>query len=136
VNHSICIGRPEPSDWRDAALYCIETYEELVAWIRPGKRYMDLCNLYAQRAKARSPELSPSWVLVHTCGLGDGPRMGAGRDEAVDLVIEPTMCFDIKPRIVIKGTNPTAQFGDPVLVTETGARRLGRRTLEPIVISA
>jgi Xaa-Pro aminopeptidase len=133
VNHSICIGRPEPADWRDAAQYCIDTYHELVDWIRPGKRYIDLCNLYAQKARARSPELSPTWVLVHTAGLGDGPRMGAGRKETLDLVIEPTMCFNIKPRIVIKGTAPTAQFGDPVVVTENGARRLGVRKLEPIV---
>jgi Xaa-Pro aminopeptidase len=133
VNHSICIGRPEPADWRDAAKYCIDTYHELVDWIRPGKRVMDLCNLYAQKAKARSPELSPTWVLVHTAGLNDGPRMGVGRKETVDLVIEPTMVFNIKPRIVIKGTQPTVQFGDPVVVTETGARRLGMRRLEPIV---
>jgi hypothetical protein len=60
--------------------------------------------------------------------------MGAGRKETVDLVIESTMCFDIKPRIIAKGTKPTVQFGDPVVVTETGARRLGRRKLEPMVV--
>jgi Xaa-Pro aminopeptidase len=134
VNHSICVGRPEPADWRDAARYCVDTYLELVDWIKPGKRFIDLCNHYAQKAKARSPEMSPTWVLVHTCGLGDGPRMGAGRKETVDLVIESTMCFDIKPRIIAKGTKPTVQFGDPVVVTETGARRLGRRKLEPMVV--
>ncbi len=135
VNHSICVGRPEPSDWQDAAKYCIDTYEELVAWIKPGRKMIDLCNLYAQKAKARSPELSPTWVLTHNCGLGDGPRMGVSRDETLDLVIEPTMCFDIKPRIIIKGTKPTAQFGDPVVVTTTGARRLGKRKLEVITVA-
>lgn len=134
VNHSICIGKPEPADFRDAFKYCVDTYLELVDWIKPGKRYMDLCTLYAQKAKARSPELSPTWVLVHTCGLGDGPRMGAGRSETVDLVIEETMCFDIKPRIVAKGTSPTVQIGDPVVVTVNGARRLGKRTLDTIVV--
>ncbi len=132
VNHSICVGKPAPPDWQDAATYCVDTYHELVDWIRPGKRFIDLCTLYAEKAKMRSPEMSPTWVLVHTCGLGDGPRMGATRPETRDLVIEPTMCFDIKPRIIIKGTRPTAQFGDPIVVTETGARRLGRRTLVPI----
>ncbi len=135
VNHSICVGRPEPADWQDAAKYCIDTYEELVAWIKPGKKLIDLCNLYAQKAKARSPEMSPTWVLTHNCGLGDGPRMGAKRDETLDLVLEPTMCFDIKPRIIIKGTKPTAQFGDPVVVTATGAKRLGKRKLEVITVA-
>lgn len=129
VNHSICIGRPAPPDWASAAKYCIDLYEEMVDWIQPGKRFIDLCQMYADRAKARSPELSPTWVLIHTCGLGDSPRMGLLRTETRDLVIEPTMTFTMKPRIIIKGTKPTAQFGDPVVVTERGARRLGKRKL-------
>jgi Xaa-Pro dipeptidase len=132
VNHSICIGHPPPPDWEAAGRYCLELFDELVDWIRPGKRFLDLCKLYVDRARARSDELSPTWVLVHTCGFGDGPRMGYTRSETRDLVIEAGMVFTLKPRIVIKGTRPTAQFGDPVLVTETGARRLGKRKLELI----
>jgi Xaa-Pro aminopeptidase len=132
VNHSFCLGPPVPADWASAARYCIDLFDELVDWIRPGKRFMDLCRLYAQRARARSPELEPRWVLVHTAGLGDSPRMGLMRKETPDLVIEPAMVFTIKPRILIKGARPTAQFGDPVLVTERGARRLGQRKLEPL----
>ena len=132
VNHSICIGQPAPPDWSSAAKYCIDLFQEMVEWIRPGKRFMDLCQLYADRAKARSPELSPSWVLIHTSGLGDSPRMGLLRTETRDLVIEPTMAFTVKPRIIVKGAQPTAQFGDPILVTERGARRLGKRKLEVV----
>lgn len=130
VNHSICIGSPPPADWASAARYCIDLLQELVEWIRPGRRFVDLCRLYAARAQARSPELQPRWVLVHTCGLGDGPRMGLMRKETPDLVLEPTMAFTLKPRVLIKGAQPTAQFGDAVLVTDNGARRLGRRKLE------
>jgi len=132
VNHSFCIGSPAPADWSGAAKYCIDVFHELVDWIRPGKRVMDLCRVYADKAKARSPELLPRWVLFHTAGLGDSPRMGLLRTETPDLVIEPTMVFTLKPRILIKGAQPTAQFGDPVLVTESGARRLGKRKLEVI----
>jgi Xaa-Pro aminopeptidase len=136
VNQSICIGQPPPADWLDAAKYCIDTYHELVDGIRPGQRFMDLCRRYVERAKARSPELSPTWVLVHTCGFGDGPRMGYTRSETTDLVIEPTMVFTLKPRIPMKGARPAAQFGDPVLVTSNGARRLGKRKLAPITAGA
>jgi Xaa-Pro dipeptidase len=132
VNHSLCVGAPAPADWTGAAQYCIDVFHELVEWIKPGKQVMELCRLYAQRAKARSPELEPRWVLFHTAGLGDSPRMGLTRTETPDLVIEPTMVFTLKPRILIKGAKPTAQFGDPLLVTETGARRLGRRKLDVI----
>jgi Xaa-Pro dipeptidase len=132
VNHSIAIGSPPPADWIDAANYCVDVFHELVDWVKPGRRFIDLCQRYVERAKARSPELSPTWVLVHTCGFGDGPRMGYTRTETTDLVIEPSMVFTLKPRIPIKGTRPAAQFGDPILVTDTGARRLGRRKLAPL----
>jgi Xaa-Pro dipeptidase len=132
VNHSICVGSPPPSDWLDAANYCVDVFHELVDWVKPGRRFIDLCQRYVERAKARSPELSPTWVLVHTCGFGDGPRMGYTRTETTDLVIEPSMVFTLKPRIPIKGTRPAAQFGDPILVTANGARRLGRRKLGPV----
>jgi Xaa-Pro aminopeptidase len=132
VNHSICIGSPPPPDWLSAAQYCVDVFHELVDSIKPGQRFMDLCQRYVERAKARSPELSPTWVLVHTCGFGDGPRMGYTRSETTDLVIEPSMLFTLKPRIPIKGTRPAAQFGDPVLVTANGARRLGKRKLAPV----
>jgi Xaa-Pro dipeptidase len=132
VNHSMCIGAPAPADWLGAAQYCIDTFHDLVDWIKPGRRFIDLCERYVERAKRRSPELSPTWVLVHTCGFGDGPRMGYTRRETTDLVIEPSMVFTIKPRIPIRNTRPAAQFGDPVLVTDNGARRLGRRPLVPL----
>ena len=132
VNHSMCIGSPAPGDWLSAAQYCIDVFHELVDWIKPGKRFIDLCEKYVERARSRSSDLSPTWVLVHTCGFGDGPRMGYTRTETTDLVIEPSMVFTIKPRIPIKGTRPAAQFGDPVLVTDNGARRLGRRKLVPL----
>lgn len=129
VNHSICLGRQAPSDWRSAGQYCVDLLEELVAWIKPGRTFMDLCRLYVDRVKARDAEIAPTWVLIHTCGFGDGPRMGLTRTETPDLVIEPGMVFTVKPRVVIRGVRPTAQFGDPILVTDTGARRLGRRQL-------
>ena len=43
--------------------------------------------------------------------------------------------FTIKPRVPIKGVaTPASQIGDPVLVTEKGAERLGRRKLEVISV--
>lgn len=129
VNHSICIGQPAPADWQSARDYCVDLFHQLVAWIEPGRRFMDLCRLYVDRVNARDAQISPTGVLIHTCGFGDGPRMGLTRTETPDLVMEPGMVFTVKPRVVIRGTRPTAQFGDPILVTKTGARRLGNRNL-------
>lgn len=131
VNHSFVVGGPAPADWASAARYCADTFDELLGAIKPGQPFLEVSRLYARRAQARSPELEPRWVLLHTCGLGDGPRMGLMRDEARDLLIEPGMVFTVKPRILVKGAKPTAQYGDPVLVTASGARRLGKRRLGP-----
>ena len=132
VNHSICIGGDEPADWRGAGQFCIDLFHQMVEWIRPGRTFIDLCRLYVDRVKVRDPQLSPTWVLVHTCGFGDGPRMGLTRSETPDLVIEAGMVFTIKPRVPIQDTRPTAQFGDPILVTDGGATRLGTRPLSLI----
>jgi Xaa-Pro aminopeptidase len=64
--------------------------------------------------------------------------MGPTRpDENGDLVVLPGMVFTIKPRFVIDGVEkPSAQFGDPVLITEKGAERLGVREPELITLGA
>ncbi|MCZ6753331.1 MAG: hypothetical protein O7E51_16085, partial [Acidobacteria bacterium] len=70
-------------------------------------------------------------------GWGDGPRFGVGRMEGLDdLLIEAGMVFTMKPNVPIRDTSPAAQFGDAVLVTENGARRLGKRKLEVITAGA
>jgi Xaa-Pro aminopeptidase len=62
--------------------------------------------------------------------------MGPTRqDENGELVVKPGMVFTIKPRFVIPGVaRPSAQFGDPVLITQTGAERLGVRKPEVITL--
>jgi len=46
------------------------------------------------------------------------------------------MVFDIKPSAPIQGASPMPQFGDSVVVTEKGARRLGKRKMEIIALGA
>jgi hypothetical protein len=46
------------------------------------------------------------------------------------------MVFTIKPRFAIEGVEtPSAQYGSPVLITETGAVQLGVREPEVITIA-
>ena len=74
-------------------------------------------------------------VNFHFDGYGDLPRIGlrgwpGGAQGTEDAVYQAGMVLDLKPAIAIKGTPMLAQFGDSVLVTEKGARRLGKRRLE------
>jgi len=94
---------------------------------RPALLAIDLYNLaYEGGAKGGG-------VLVHTNGLGaDRPRVGPGpAAHDRDIVIEPGFTFTVKTQIDFKGT--TALIGEPITVSETGARRLGYRKLEPFV---
>jgi Xaa-Pro aminopeptidase len=129
VNHSVLIGGPAPADWQSAAQYCIDLFHKLVDFIKPGEPVMKAVDFYVQEVEKRGPGY---WgVVFHSGGNNDGPRWGPGRPEAVGAVFQEGMVFTIKPRIPIKGVEaPAAQFGDGVVVTATGARRLGQRPLD------
>ncbi len=140
VNQTMCVGHPEPANWESTFRYNMELFDALVDWAKPGRTFADYSLFYKEEVDKRIARLGGKpyvGVVFHTGGaLGDGPRMGWSRDdENSDLVIEPGMVFSIKPRVPIPGlATPSTQIGDGVLITENGAQRLGRRTLEPIVI--
>jgi Xaa-Pro aminopeptidase len=135
VNHSMCVGPPAPAAWESAFKYCVEIFHTLLEAAKPGLSFHEYSELYRRKVL----EKGTAWwgVVYHTGGAhGDGPRMGPGRDdENSDLVIKPGMVFTIKPRFAINGVEaPSSQIGDPVLITETGAERLGKRKLELITL--
>ena len=137
VNHALCIGKPAPKNWASAFKYVVEIFHALVDYAKPGVSFQEYSEFYRKKVEDRGQGY---WgVVFHTGGAsGDGPRMGPTRpDENGDLVVLPGMVFTIKPRFVIEGVEkPSAQFGDPVLITETGAERLGRREPELITLGA
>jgi Xaa-Pro aminopeptidase len=128
VNQSVLLGGPAPADWQSAAQYCLDLLHRLIEHIQPGQRVMDAVEFYKQEVEKRGEGY---WgVVFHSGGNNDGPRWGPGRPEAVNAVFQEGMVFTIKPRIPIRGVEaPAAQFGDAVVVTASGARRLGKRPL-------
>lgn len=135
VNHTICVGPPAPAHWPAAFNYCVEIFHYLLDIAKPGLPFEEFSQLYRKKVEQKG---SAYWgVVFHTGGAsGDGPRMGPTRaDENGDLVVQPGMVFTIKPRFSIQGVEtPSAQFGDAVLITETGAERLGVRKPELITL--
>lgn len=134
-NHTFVIGGPVPDDYERAMRTAVEVYEGLLAWIRPGRTIGALLAEYQRLAAER--DASVSSVVVHTNGLGsDRPRLGPGVTPGDDdgIVIQPGFTFSIKPSVRMQSTGMYAQVGDPLTVTPEGARRLGRRVLEPVVV--
>jgi len=130
-NHSILIGSKNADVYRAATNIAIECFQSIVAWAKPGNTIGGLINEFVRLAEARGAK--GGGVLVHTNGLGaDRPRVGpgpAGHDR--EIVIEPGFTFTVKTQIDFKGT--PALIGEPITVSDSGARRLGHRKLEPFV---
>lgn len=135
VNHSVLLGAPAPADWSSAGQACLDLFHALVDRVAPGKSIKEFCDFYGEQLKARGARAGG--VLVHSSGLGDLPRSGPGRSEGgEDLVFQHGMVFDVKPAVPIKQTSTSAQFGDSIMVTEKGARRLGKRKMELVTLGA
>ena len=103
----------------------------------PGKTIDELLDHYLELCERHGAQ-DRSGVVYHSNGLGNdfprlGPRLARGTDGRTPL--QPGMTFTLKPVLrVPSGT--TTQFGDPIEITATGARRLGQRALEPVVVGA
>ncbi len=133
VNHSVMIGSQAPADWPAAGQYCLDLFHTLVDRIAPGKSIKEFCDFFGEKLQARGARAGG--VLIHSSGLGDLPRWGPGRLEGGDdAVFQAGMVFDLKPTVPLKQMGTSAQFGDSLVVTEKGARRLGKRKMELIAV--
>jgi Xaa-Pro aminopeptidase len=131
VNHSFVIGSPAPTDWADAANDSLDTFHDMVALIAPGKKVKEICEPYDKRLVARGERAGA--LVIHSGGLGTMPRGGSGGDVG-EMVLQAGMVFDVKPSFRMK-SGGTAQFGDSIVVTENGARRLGTREVKIVTPS-
>jgi Xaa-Pro aminopeptidase len=131
VNHSVVVGSPAPADWDAAAKDSLDTFEEMVTAIAPGKMVKEICTPYDKRLVARGEK--PGALVIHSGGLGTLPR-GGSAGAVGQIVLQAGMVFDVKPAFRLKNGG-TAQFGDSILVTENGARRLGKREMKVVKLS-
>lgn len=136
VNHSVLLGSPAPADWTAAGQYCLDLFHDLMDKVAPGKSVKEFCDSFGDKLKARGVA-KPGGVLIHSGGLADLPRCGPGRMEGGDdLVFQAGMVFDLKPSVPVKQTPTPAEFGDSIVVTEKGARRLGQHKMELMTLGA
>jgi Xaa-Pro aminopeptidase len=131
-NHSILTGTKNADQYRAAMNVAIETYLHLVDWIKPGRTIGELLDEFVRFADSRGGK--GGGVLIHTNGLGqDRPRLGPGptvKDH--EIVIQPGFTFTIKTQIEMKQTGARAQVGDPLTVSDIGARRSDTASSSPL----
>ncbi|HWP58657.1 MAG TPA: M24 family metallopeptidase [Candidatus Acidoferrales bacterium] len=144
INHSLFIGNEGLAGfdyYKKTLEVSVQLFHAVADAIRPGKTTTgDLIKRYAEAGNELGVD-SLGGVIIHSSGIGNQrPRVGPITKHDLDIVIRPGMTFDIKPAITMRRDrlrdagpkNRSVQIGDQVLVTETGAVRLGKRPLEPI----
>ena len=144
INHSLFIGSSRAEGfgyYQKGVETAIKTFHGVVDAIRPGKTTTgQLMSRYVEIATEQGAE-RPGGVLLHSSGIGSQrPRVGPPNKEDMDIVLEPGMTFDLKPTLVMRAdvirdvrpNSRSVQIGDHVLVTDSGAVRLGKRELRAI----
>jgi Xaa-Pro aminopeptidase len=100
--------------------------------MKPGVKVSELMEL-AERTGLVGGRVRTG-LGMHGRGTGnDGPLLVARRPEPPevrDLVLEEGCCFNVKPSAGIDDVDDYMRWGDSVVVTATGAERLGTRPKE------
>lgn len=128
----LSLGRPD-SEY----LAMFERQQEAIAlcydMLRPGRTIGEIADVVNGMADDRYECL----ILIHARGLGDDAPMAvfAARDAMMaNWVLEANSTFIVKPLIRKRGTTKRVYWGDTVVCTDGGARRLGSRPPQVIEI--
>lgn len=112
-------------------------FDAVLAAMKPGVTFGTLFDTYTRTVEgADQGKYSWSHPMMHARGLGDdGPALMGDKDieRFSKIELKTGMTFILKPQVRPTQGKGRASIGDTVTVTETGARRLGKRELKLIV---
>jgi Xaa-Pro aminopeptidase len=128
LDHSITLG-DVPSWAPDAHKAAVECFWDIVHVLRPGCTFGELQE--AARKVNRNPKAS-GFLTLHGRGLGDdGPLITNQSQPSVQgAALQEGNVFVVKPMITYNGQSDVGHVGDTVVVTATGAERLGTRPID------
>jgi Xaa-Pro dipeptidase len=131
LDQSITLG-DVPAWAPEAHKIAVECFWEVVQAMKPGVTFGEVAAA-ARRVGSRYPDVTGSLVM-HGRGLGDdGPLILDGIQPETPIYqrpLEPNTAFIVKPYVTYRGMPDVGHVGDTVVVTETGAERLGTRPIE------
>ncbi|HZS00904.1 MAG TPA: M24 family metallopeptidase [Chloroflexota bacterium] len=114
---------------RDAHAAAVECFWDIVQTMRPGVTFGEL---KAAAERVNRGGKATGALTLHGRGLGDdGPLITNQSQPAVDAApLQEGNVFVVKPTTTYNGQQDVGHVGDTVVVTATGAERLGTRPIE------
>lgn len=135
IDQTALIGGPAPNELIEGFKLSVESFDRVVAKMAPGVTMAEV--LDASMVKGLGGR-AVAGLGMHGRGTGDdGPLLVAGRanpPEVLKMVIEEGCSFSVKPSTILDGRPDYCKWGDSVVVTSTGAKRLGRKHPELMVL--
>jgi len=132
----VVIGKAN-QDYEEMIKISRDCFEAILDEMKPGVTFGSLFDTYResveQRGKGKYLWHHP---MMHARGLGDdGPALLGNQDleRFSKMKLKAGMAFILKPQVRTAQGKGRASIGDTVVVTEDGARRLGKRELKLIV---
>ncbi|HEY2987404.1 MAG TPA: Xaa-Pro peptidase family protein [Candidatus Binatia bacterium] len=129
------LGKPA-AEYQRLVEVSAECFDAIIGGMRPGVTFGALFDVYTETIERRGEgKYAWSHPMMHARGLGDdGPALLGDRDleRFRGIELQAGMVFILKPQV--RAGKARASIGDTVAVTESGARRLGRRELKLITL--
>ena len=131
------VGKPNPA-YEKMVEVSRACFDAILGAMKPGVTFGRLFETYTRTVESAGPY---SWnhPMMHARGLGDdGPALMGDKDieRFSKIELQTGMTFILKPQVRPTEGKGRASIGDTVTVTETGARRLGKRELKLLIIDA
>jgi len=132
----VVIGTPDDEYQKmiDISRAC---FDSILHNMKPGVTFGSLFDIYRDTVERHGKD-KYLWnhPVMHARGLGDdGPALLGDKDleRFSKIELQAGMVFILKPQVRAAQGKGRASIGDTVVVTESGARRLGKRELKLIV---
>jgi Xaa-Pro aminopeptidase len=132
----VVIGTPDDEYQKmiDISRAC---FDAILGAMKPGVTFGALFDVYKRTVEERGRgKYLWNHPMMHARGLGDdGPALLGDNDleRFSKIQLQTGMTFILKPQVRPAEGKGRASLGDTVTVTESGARRLGKRELQLIV---
>jgi Xaa-Pro dipeptidase len=128
IDQSVTFG--DLPDWaEDAHNASVECFWDIVRVLKPGATFGELQE--AATNVDRGGKASGALTL-HGRGLGDdGPLItNQSNPDVARVQLQPGCVFVVKPSVSYNGKSDVGHVGDSVVITATGAERLGTRPID------